>query len=118
MTPKQSLISAASTVAAIAAIVGGYHGLTTYLDMRFISRAEAADDYDRLSITQELQYHETMVRLAELELAAIEAEMEAMEEQGFEPSAAQERALDRALDKIDFHENALAQARARLSDVE
>lgn len=114
MTPKQSLISAASTVAAIAAVVGGYHGLTTYLDTRFISRAEAADSYDRLSITQELQYHETMVRLAELELAAIEAEIEAMEEKGFEPSAAQERALDRALDKIEFHEQAMQDARQRL----
>jgi hypothetical protein len=115
MTPKASLISAASTVAAIAAVVGAYHGLTGWMDTRFISRAEASDSYERLSGTQALQYHETMVRLAELELAALEAEIEA---EGDEPTAAQLRALERALDKIEFHETQLYEARERLSKPE
>lgn len=116
MTPKQTLGSAAAIVTAIAAIVGAYHAATSWVDSRlaqFIPRAEASDYHQRASIAQTLQYHETMVEIAELELAALEAEAD-VDEDG-EPSPALQRAIDRALDKIEFHENQMRAAREKLA---
>lgn len=115
MTPKAAIISAAAIVGALATIIGAYHGATLWADTRFISRAEASDYHARASVAQNLQYHEAMVKIAELELAALEAEIEA---EGDDPTAAQQRAVDRALDKIEFHESEMQAARKRLAEEE
>jgi len=121
---------AASAIASVAGIMTGYFAVDAWAQakvdaaakslMQQQALAEAKDSliHDRLFQIMRVQSAETGIKVAEIELRQIEAQIQEKRSARVQPHPSELRTQQRLLQAIEFHESQLKDARAALESID
>lgn len=124
-----SIKAVAGVISAIGIIIGAYLAADSWADSKVaqveerIEQQQAMRDakdsliHDRIFQTSRAQYHESQLKIAELELAALEDEVRYNDEAEITTPLRVLRAIDRLRETIKYHDAELKNARTALQDI-